>query len=111
MTNLVFAYTEPHSVCMDAYHTGVAVRPWLMGMGYSDLCLMIILLVPIITLKLGWCSSDMFAYFEIPILIVWVIKMIIWLIVEIVLFIGGISKYCHGSIYSYALAQMIINGL
>ena len=60
ITNLVFALTEPPSVCMDVPHGGLAVRPWFMGIAISDLALFMGMLVPIIFFKLGCCSLLIF---------------------------------------------------
>ena len=35
VVNLVFAENQPHSVCMDTPHAGLAVRPWFFGIGIT----------------------------------------------------------------------------
>ena len=111
ITNLVFAYTQPHSVCMDTPHGGLAVRPWFMGIGYSEVALMLGLLLPILCFKLGCCSLIVFGAFEIIMYVLFALKGTIWFVVELVLFIEGISKYCHGGVYTYGLILVILNFL
>ena len=72
---------------------------------------MVLLLLPIIFFKGGCCSLPSLGAIFIFIYVLWAIKGLVWFIVELILFINGISKYCHGGVYTYGLILVILNGL
>ena len=111
VTNLVFAIDQPHSVCMDTPHAGLTVRPWFMGIGITEIALMVLLLLPVIFFKGGCCDVTVMGGFLLFVYVLWAIKGLVWFVVELVMFINGISKYCHGGVYTYGLILVILNGL
>ena len=111
IVNIVFAQTQPHSVCMDTPHAGLTVRPWLMGIGITEIVLMVIILLPVLFFKCGCCGITVMGGFLCGAYALWALKGLIWFVVELVMFITGISKYCHGGVYTYGLVLVILNGL
>ena len=73
--------------------------------------LIVLLLLPIIFFKGGCCFASSLGVVLIVVDVLWTIKGFVWLIAELILFITGISKYCHGGVYTYGLILFIINGL
>ena len=49
--------------------------------------------------------------FIVGVYVLFALKGIIWFVVELVMYINGISKYCHGGFKTYGLILAIWNGL
>ena len=109
--NIVFALTQPHSVCMDTLHSGLAVRPWFLGIGITEIVLMVLMVMPVLLYNCGvWdliTMMKMWGYVN----VLNMVKTFIWVIVIIIMFSTGISKFCHGSIYTYGLVLTILSSL
>ena len=100
---------------MDTPHAGLTLRPWLLGMGISEVVLMLLsITIPIIYIwgvEPGKVSLRCWGTYGPVINWMWILKYLTWTVVELLLFINGISKYCHGKVYAYGLALLIFHGL
>ena len=110
---LLFAASEPESVCMDHVVGGLAVRPWFWGIGITEAIILgLFLFIAITSMCCGSCCSDKMALVSWGVVLVGVLlKNLIWLIVQAILFSWVISKDCSGRIYGYGLALLILHGL
>ena len=107
--NLIFALTQPPSVCMDTYHAGLAVRPWFMTMAGIDTILLLFLCIINYNYYSGKISQDNFKIFFIGTIIFFSLKWLRWTIIEMVVFSTGISKYCNGGVHTYGLSLVLIH--
>ena len=109
---LVFAGDEPPSVCMDQGPTGLIVRSWFRGIGYTDcaICGGLFLALCFGTIKAA-CSQAIFGVLWILMIVVAIIKTFIWAIVSIILYALVIEDQCDGRVYGFGLALVVINSL
>lgn len=108
ITNLVFSYTEPTSVCMDGDFDGLVVRSWLRGIGYAELSFIAQLLLYIILGKAGCVSGSCVICSILILLICMAVKELLWTIMVYVLYFKVVDDNCTGGIHSYFIALMVL---
>ena len=110
---LIYASNEPHSQCMDRVVSGLAVRPWFWGIGITDIVIlaMFLITVPVLCCDCYRRCFSVMSCLWISTLVAAVIKILIWAIVDIVMFVKVVQPYCSGGIYAFNLASLIQNGL
>lgn len=109
--DLYFAFTEGDKKCMDTAYGSKAyvVRPWLLAMGITEASIILFLffavLMRVCTVITHKCLKA-YEYVSIGLLVV---KIVLWGVMELILFFNIMSAYCHGGVYAYGLFQTIIH--
>lgn len=86
------------------------LRPWLLGLGIAEACLMSILLLAILSKLCGLIQQTALEVIEFIVMGLFLIKCLLWIIMEFVLFLAVIGPHCTGVIYAYGVVQAVVYG-
>jgi len=109
--DMLFSLTGKDAQCFDTAHVSRAyvLRPWLLAMGICGLSCMFLLFVfgamRVCTIINVSCLRKV----ELVALGILVLKILLWLYMELMLFANVIGPYCSGGMYAYGLILTIIH--
>ena len=109
--NFIFALTSPHSSCFDQPHGGLVLRPWLLGIGITEIVLILGNVIPLLFFRCGCMSIDRLGGILSCVQGLTAIKAILWFIIVFVLFFSLVKFFCSGPIYTYFIVLMVFNCL
>lgn len=107
--NIFIGLVFPHSKCMDNLHE-LAVRKWFLGIGISESLLVLGLLLGMTLLHQACINYESYSRWLLGIGALLVLKVIVWGVASVVLFVTKISKLCEGFIWGYGLLSSILAG-
>ena len=87
------------------------LRPWLISVGFLKLILMIGVLLPTFIFKMGGISYRLLRRFWIVFGIMAFMKVFIWAVVQITLFVKVMFQHCKGGLFFYGVVMTIFNSI
>lgn len=111
--DLYFSLASNDKECMDTPYVTRAyvVRPWLFAMGITEASIMFLLFFGALLRVCNFISYSCLKSFEYAVIVSLVIKILLWLYMELALFSAVIAPHCSGGVYAYGLIQTIIHGI
>ena len=108
--DLYFALSEPHSACMDNEANILVVRSWFKNMGIIQLIMSAVLGLTLASFLMGCVPFEISSKIMIAAMMVSALAIVVWTVVELLLFWYVIADQCSGLFYLYSFLLAISNG-